>query len=73
MLKLASLIWIVLGATVAGSLVVVIVSVPSLYDNGMKLIPIVAIAGFVIAIPLAVWIARQIMGAASPRIGPQGS
>lgn len=67
MLKIAALVWIVLGATLAGSLVTVVVTVPSLYAQGMRLIPIVAGVGFVVAIPLAILIARRILSATAPR------
>ncbi|MBK5961006.1 hypothetical protein CCR97_22780 [Rhodoplanes elegans] len=60
MMKIAVLVWMVLGITLAGTLVVAVVSVPSLYDQGMRLIPIVAAAGFVVAIPFAVLIAKKI-------------
>ncbi|MDC7787474.1 hypothetical protein PQJ75_09355 [Rhodoplanes sp. TEM] len=60
MLKLAVLVWMMLGTTLAGALVVVIVSVPSLYNQGMSLIPIAAAAGFVLAVPAAFLIARKI-------------
>lgn len=61
MFRLALLIWIVLGTTLAGVGVTVVVSDASLYDQGMKLIPIAAIAGFVIAIPLSFMISKKIM------------
>jgi hypothetical protein len=67
MLKLAALVWIVLGTTLAGSLVTVIVTVPSLTAQAMKLIPVAAGAGFVLAIPLAVLIARRIYTTTAPR------
>lgn len=60
MLKLAVLVWMVLGTTLAGALVVVIVSVPALSGQGMSLIPIAAAAGFVLAVPAAILIARKI-------------
>lgn len=63
MLKLAALIWIVLGATLAGSFVTVIVTVPSLYADGMRLIPYAAGAGFLLAIPGAVMIAKRLLAA----------
>ncbi len=61
MFRLALLIWIVLGTTLAGVGVTVVVSDASLYDQGMKLIPIAAIAGFVIAIPLSFMISKKMM------------
>lgn len=68
MLKLAALVWIVLGATIAGSLLTIIVTVPSLYAKGMTLIPVVAAVGFVVAVPLAVLVAKRIYGATAPRV-----
>ncbi|WP_181705401.1 hypothetical protein [Chthonobacter rhizosphaerae] len=66
MLKLAALIWIMLGVTLAGSFVTVIVTVPSLYAQGMTLIPVVAGMGFALAVPLAVVVAKRIYGPTSP-------
>jgi hypothetical protein len=60
MFKIALLIWVVLGTTLAGIAVLVVVSQPSLYDQGMKLIPIAAIAGFILAIPLSFMVTKQI-------------
>jgi hypothetical protein len=60
MFRLALLIWVVLGTTLAGVGVTIVVSNPGLYDQGMKLIPIAAIAGFVIAIPLSFMIGKKI-------------
>ena len=60
MFKIALLIWVVLGTTLAGIAVLVVVSQPSLDDQGMKLIPIAAIAGFILAIPLSFMVTKQI-------------
>ncbi|MEZ5852220.1 MAG: hypothetical protein R3D68_16410 [Hyphomicrobiaceae bacterium] len=60
MLKIAALIWLVLGTTLAGIAVIVIVTIPSLFDQGMKLIPIAAGAGFLVAMPLSYLVARKI-------------
>lgn len=62
MFKVAAVVWIMLGSVLAGSLVVVVVSVPSLYDQGMRMIPIAGILGYVIAIPFSFMVARKIMG-----------
>ncbi|NVO13391.1 MAG: hypothetical protein HXX10_05080 [Rhodoplanes sp.] len=67
MLKLAVLIWMMLGITLAGALVVVIVTVPSLYAQGMSLIPIAAAVGFIVAIPAAIVIAKKIDSATARR------
>lgn len=67
MLKLAALIWMILGITLAGILVIVIVTVPSLYAQGMRLIPIAAVVGFILAIPAAIVIAKKIESATARR------
>lgn len=67
MWKIATLVWIVLGTTLAGSALMVVLAMPSLASQGMKLIPIVSLAGFAVAIPLAVWIAKRIEALTAPR------
>jgi len=61
MLKIATLVWIVLGTTLAGVAVTGVIVVPSLYDQGMKWIPVAAGIGFAVAIPFAAMIAKRIM------------
>lgn len=63
MLKITGLVWMVLGTVFAGAAVMTVLAVPSLADQGMKYIPIVAVAGFVVAIPFAVVVARRMAGA----------
>ncbi len=60
MFKLALLIWLVLGTTLAGIAVLVVVSDASLSAQAMKLIPLAAIAGFVVAIPLSFLVGKKI-------------
>lgn len=60
MWRLAALIWILVGTVLAGVVVVAIVSVPSLYDMGMRLIPIGGIAGYIVGLPIAWVVARHI-------------
>ncbi|MBL8572812.1 MAG: hypothetical protein JNM13_03970 [Hyphomicrobiaceae bacterium] len=67
MWKIATLVWIVLGTTLAGSALMVVLAMPSLASQGMKLIPIVSLAGFAVAIPLAIWIAKRIEALTAPR------
>jgi hypothetical protein len=67
MFKVAVIIWIMLGTVLAGSLVVVVVSVPELYDQGMRMIPAAGILGYVVAIPFSFLIARKIMGSLAQR------
>lgn len=60
MLKVASLIWIMLGTVLAGIAVLVITATPSLVDKGFQLVPYGAVGGFLLAIPFAILIAKQI-------------
>lgn len=61
MWRLAIIIHILLMTVLMGALVIVITSVPSLYDQAMKLIPIAAAVGFLASIPLSVFVARAIL------------
>ncbi len=61
MMKLALLIWIMLGITVAGAFAVVVLSVPALAREAELTLPWVALAGFVAAIPVSIFIARRIL------------
>ncbi len=60
MLKVAALLWIVVGTVLAGVALTVILVVPALLDQGAKLIVIACGAAFVLAMPAAYLIARQI-------------
>lgn len=60
MLKVSLLVWLVLGTTLAGSAVLVVLVVPQLADQAMKWVPTSAVAGFVVAIPFSLMIAKQI-------------
>jgi hypothetical protein len=60
MIKVAIIVWIVLGASLAGCAMVAVLSIPSLADQGMQLIPRAVLAGFVVAIPFSFLIARKI-------------
>jgi hypothetical protein len=65
MLKIAIILWIVLGSTLAGSALIVVLATPVLADQAMKLIPWAALAGFVLAMPLS-WLLASNLSA--PRI-----
>ncbi|WP_316167380.1 MULTISPECIES: hypothetical protein [unclassified Bradyrhizobium] len=60
MLKVASLIWIMLGTVLAGSAVTAVLAMQGLGANPIKIIPLAALAGFVIAMPLAYLVATKI-------------
>jgi positive regulator of sigma E activity len=66
MLKIAALVWIMLGTVLAGIAVMTVLSVPVWADQAMKYLPYAAIAGFIIAIPFAIVVARRM---ARPAIG----
>ncbi len=60
MLKIAALLWIVVGTALAGVAMTVIVTVPAFYDQGMQLIPIFCGAAFLVAMPVSWIIARRV-------------
>lgn len=60
MTKLAGMIWIILGTVLAGVAMLVIVTVPQFADQAMTYIPIACGAAVVIAIPIAMIIAKRI-------------
>jgi len=60
MFKLALVIWVMLGTTLAGTAVLVVVSDPNLLNQGAKMIPLAAIAGFIIAMPLSYLVSKRI-------------
>lgn len=67
MLKLVTPIWIMLGTTLAGSLVILVRTVPALSAKDMTFIPAAAGSGFPAAVPLAALIAPKIMSATTAR------
>ena len=52
MLRLAALIWLLVGTVLAGVGVTVVVATPSLALDAFRLIPYAGIGGFVVAIPI---------------------
>ena len=60
MLRLAILLWALVGTTLAGSFILAIVTIPGLADQGMRLIPWGAAGGAALAVPVAIVIARAI-------------
>jgi hypothetical protein len=66
MFKIAIILWIVLGSTVAGLGLMVVLATPVLADQAMKLIPWAALAGFVLAMPLS-WLLASKLSASRVR------
>ncbi|MEN3931421.1 hypothetical protein WJT86_10170 [Microvirga sp. W0021] len=61
MLKLGILIWILAAVVLAGCFVTVVLLVPQLEVNAMQHIPLVALAGALVAILPSWMIARSIL------------
>jgi hypothetical protein len=58
MIKVAVVVWIVLGASLAGCCMVAVLALAG--DQAMTLIPKAVLAGFIVAVPLSFLIARKI-------------
>ena len=68
MFKIAVLIWVMLGTAVAGTAVTAVLAA-GIASNPMKAIPLAALAGFVVAMPLSYFVAAKITrGRASKRV-----
>lgn len=65
--KIAVLIWIVMGITIAGVFGTVILATPALANEAAELLPWAALAGFIVAIPASVVIARKILAVSGNR------
>ena len=63
MFKIAIIVWMMAGTTLAGIAIMAVLTVPALAVHDMKYIPYAGIAGFVIAIPLAIVVAKRIAAA----------
>lgn len=61
MLRLSLMLWSLVGTTLAGTFILAVVAIPGLADQAMRLIPIAAAAGAVLALPVALLIARRIV------------
>lgn len=61
MAKVAILVWVMLGVVFAGAAVTVILAMPEFSGRELKLIPMAAIIGYVIALPISFGIARMIV------------
>jgi hypothetical protein len=60
MFKIALIVWMIGGTTLAGIAIMVVLAVPSLAIKDMQYIPIAAIVGFVVAVPIAYVVAKRI-------------
>lgn len=62
MLRLAVLIWILVGTVLAGVFVTVVIATPALAADVFRLVLVAGIGGYVLAIPVAYLVTRRLMG-----------
>ncbi|MGO9390820.1 hypothetical protein [Rhodoblastus sp.] len=60
MTRLAALLWVMGGTVLAGLAVLGVLMTPGLTDEALRYIPIAAVAGYVVGIPLALMAAKAI-------------
>jgi ABC-type Fe3+-siderophore transport system permease subunit len=63
MLKIAAPVWMMIGTTLAGIAVMIVLSVPSLAAHDRQYIPYAALVGFIVAIPIAYVVAGRMRNA----------
>lgn len=61
MFRLALVLFGLVGTTLAGIALIAVVTVPAFSDDAMRLIPIVAVAAFILAAPISWLIARKLL------------
>jgi hypothetical protein len=59
MFKIAAVVWIMVGTVFAGIAVMTVLTVPALSGHAMQYIPVGAVGGFIVAIPVAFLVARR--------------
>lgn len=62
MFKVSVLVWMMLGTTLAGVSLIVVLMVPGFAADAIRNIPYAVATGFALAIPLSYFVARQIRG-----------
>lgn len=60
MFKVAILIWVMLGTVLAGSAVMALLTVQGPVGSPMKDLPLAALVGFIVAMPLSYLVAAKI-------------
>ncbi len=65
MFKIAILVWVMLGTTLAGVALMSVLMLPNLAGQAMNTIPLAVFTGFTIAMPLSYLVARKIAGASA--------
>ena len=64
MWKLAAILHLLIATVIMGTLMIVVVAVPPLLDQAMKLVPWIVVIGMIGAIPVSVVAARAILAQA---------
>lgn len=67
MFKIAIIVWMMAGTTLAGIAIMAVLTVPALAVHDMQYIPYAGIAGFVVAIPFAYVVGKKIAAATAAR------
>ncbi len=62
MWRVVILLWVILAPTLAGIAVMAILAMPSMAGQAMKWIPILALGGAIVALPVSAAIAKVITG-----------
>jgi len=65
MIKVALVVWIMLGTVLAGSAMTVIVSTPGFMADAGRLIPLACGAAYLVGLPIAYIVARMIADASA--------
>jgi hypothetical protein len=63
MFKVGAIVWIMLGTVLAGTAVLAVLATPGLAGESEVLIPALAAAGYAIAIPISLVVAKRIVAA----------
>jgi hypothetical protein len=60
MIRVVAMMWSIAGTVLAGIAIVIVLAVPSFAGHAMQYIPYAALAGVVVAFPVAFVVARMI-------------
>lgn len=71
MFRLTTMMWSIAGTVLAGIAIMVVLAVPSLSGHAMSYIPYAALGGFVVALPVAYFVARLLNRPPAHATGPQ--
>jgi hypothetical protein len=60
MIRVVGMLWSIAGTVLAGIAIIIVLAVPSFAGHAMQYIPYAALAGVVVAFPVAFVVARMI-------------